>query len=531
MADPLRERRLGVYYTPDSIARALTRWALAGGATRLLDPSCGDGRFIRAAASELDTDDGQNVVVGVDIDEVAIRTLGRDCPPGVRLHVRSFFDVPAAACPDGPFGAVVGNPPFVRHHWQERELLERARDRATEAGATLTGLADLWAYFTVHATQHISLDGRLALVLPVAATQVDYAEAVFAFVKRNFARVELVVLQDRVFENAREQLVVLLATGRGGSTTTLHTAVVPSVGDLLNRLASSIPKRQQPTCAPDGVVLWKWHLIPSGARDLWAELSAASAAKPLGDCAQVRIGTVTGANGLFVRPADDSVLDLPGVRAHPVVASSRLLESAIWRNEDDDDAATKRGGGRLLIIGAAAPLKGRLRALLDDAESERIHDRHHCAGRNPWWALRDLDVPDAFLGYMGATPRRLVVNRSGAMCTNAVHRIAWHKGSLGGAAVSSWSSFFRLSAELYGRHYGGGVLKLEPSAAKRLPIVPDEGLGQSLEELDTHLRQRAERALTLADQLVASALGATPRDFERLAEAADVLAKVRRMRR
>jgi hypothetical protein len=531
VADPLRRRRLGVYYTPDSIALALTRWALAGGATRVLDPSCGDGRFVRAAGSELDMENGQNVVVGVDVDGVAIRTLRRDCPPGVRLHLRSFFDVPAAACPDGPFGAVVGNPPFVRHHWQEPELLARARERASEAGAALTGLADLWAYFTVHATQHLSLDGRLALVLPVAATQVDYAEAVFAFVRRNFARVELVVLQDRVFENAREQLVVLLASGRGGSTANVRTAVVASVADLLARLAGPVAKHGEEADAPDGVVLWKWHLVSRGARELWTELCAAPEAEPLGNCAKVRIGTVTGANNLFVRPADDPVLTSAGVRAHPVVASSRLLETPVWRNEDDDDAAMKRGGGRLLIIDGAVQPEGRLRTLLDDAENDNVHERHHCAGRKPWWALRDVEVPEAFLGYMGATPRRLVVNESGAVCTNAVHRIAWHQGSLHGAAVSSWSSLFRLGAELYGRHYGGGVLKIEPSAAKRLPVVPNDALGQALDQLDANLRRRPARGAGLADQLVALALGATARDLKRLAEAADALATVRRLRR
>src|SRR4051794_8129822 len=124
---------------------------------------------------------------------------------------------------------------------------------------------------------------------------------------------------------------------------------------------------------------------------------------------------------------------------------------------------------------------------------------------------------------MGTTPRRLVVNASGTLCTNAVHRISWRQGSLRGAAVSSWSSFFRLSAELYGRHYGGGVLKLEPSGAKRLPIVPAGTLGQSLDKLDGHARQRPAQALALADKLVASALGATARDLKLLAEAADVL--------
>jgi adenine-specific DNA-methyltransferase len=217
MGDLVAARRLGVYYTPDDIALGLTRWALAGGATRVLDPSCGDGRFIRAAATLLADAAGPDVV-GIDVDEAAVRALRAQYVRGVRLDARSFFDLPPVACQGAPFGAVVGNPPYVRHHWQDSAVLESARNRAAEAGVTLSGLADLWAYFVIHATQHVALDGRLSLVLPVAATQAEYAQDVWNFVQHNFSHVELLVLQDRAFEHAREQPVVLLASGRRGAT-------------------------------------------------------------------------------------------------------------------------------------------------------------------------------------------------------------------------------------------------------------------------------------------------------------------------
>ena len=38
----------GGYYTPKPIARFLCRWVLAHRASTILEPSCGDGAFIRA---------------------------------------------------------------------------------------------------------------------------------------------------------------------------------------------------------------------------------------------------------------------------------------------------------------------------------------------------------------------------------------------------------------------------------------------------------------------------------------------------
>jgi adenine-specific DNA-methyltransferase len=532
-ADPAVARRLGVYYTPDRIARGLVRWALAGGADRLLDPSCGDGRFVKAASDELaDASLGGNpLVVGIDVDEDVVAALRADAAPHTRFHARDFFSVPSASCVDGPFGAVVGNPPFIRHHWQDGDVLERARERAAEAGVTLSGLSDLWAYFVVHATQHVALDGRLGLVLPVAATQVDYAREVISFLRRSFGRLELIVLQERVFADAREQAVVLLGSGRGGTTDDVRTAVAATVDDLLTRL-SARRRGGAPSDVPAGVVPWKWQLLSPEARSVWSQLGDEPGVSSLADLARVRIGTVTGANGVFVRPAEDPVFAEPGVRSVAVLSSSRHLEHAVWREKDHRVSGGQRSGGRLLVVAKDHVPTGLLGEIIDDAEADGVHERRHCESREPWYALTDLDAPDAFLGYMGASPPRLVLNAAGATCTNAVHRITWLGDDGRSAAASSWSSLFRLGAELHGRHYGGGVLKLEPAAAKRLPVVADAALADRVDTIDALTRgSQTAKARDLADRSVASALGASKTDMRLLGESAELLAGLRRVRR
>lgn len=41
----------GGYYTPPDLAAYLARWVAQGGASRILEPSCGDGVFFDALAS------------------------------------------------------------------------------------------------------------------------------------------------------------------------------------------------------------------------------------------------------------------------------------------------------------------------------------------------------------------------------------------------------------------------------------------------------------------------------------------------
>jgi adenine-specific DNA-methyltransferase len=85
----------------------------------------------------------------------------------------------------------------------------------------------------------------------------------------------------------------------------------------------------------------------------------------------------------------------------------------------------------------------------------------------------------------GLTPR-LVLNRSGATSTNAIHRVLWKRDLCPKQIVVSFlSSITQLSCEIEGRFYGGGVLKLEPSDAARVlvPLLPAPVTDKQYKEL------------------------------------------------
>lgn len=85
------------------------------------------------------------------------------------------------------------------------------------------------------------------------------------------------------------------------------------------------------------------------------------------------------------------------------------------------------------------------------------------------------------------TPR-LILNRMGAYTTDTAYRIR----TLGVSAEKLVGCFINpltaLSAELEGRHYGGGVLELIPSEIERLLIPLPEGAEVNLGELDAAIR-------------------------------------------
>src|SRR5207253_1074767 len=98
VAAPRLRQRLGVYYTPSSLADRMVDWALpdAGSA---LDPSFGGCSFLASAITRLSNLGVRNpgaLVYGVDVDEAAmpyaecLRTAG--LPTGNAL-IRDFFDI------------------------------------------------------------------------------------------------------------------------------------------------------------------------------------------------------------------------------------------------------------------------------------------------------------------------------------------------------------------------------------------------------------------------------------------------------
>ncbi|MEX1278846.1 MAG: hypothetical protein WEI16_07330, partial [Chloroflexota bacterium] len=139
---------------------------------------------------------------------------------------------------------------------------------------------------------------------------------------------------------------------------------------------------------------------------------------------------------------------------------------------------------------------------------------------------------DAFLPYMSHNAPRLITNDVGAVSSNLVHGVTLLTDRLDRRAVValSLSGLWALSAEVEGRAYGGGVLKLETKEAERL-LLPaiDDGQQRELIALFHRLdelvrnghRRRASEAVDVVLRL----------DHDVLTAAADVLLARRQGRR
>src|SRR5438445_12557741 len=98
---PSPQKELGQFFTAPEVARTLVQWVVKAPQDRLIDPSCGDGEFLKC----------HRKAVGIDIDRR--HTLqARSRAPWALVHEGDFFLW--ASRTGERFDAAAGNPPFSR---------------------------------------------------------------------------------------------------------------------------------------------------------------------------------------------------------------------------------------------------------------------------------------------------------------------------------------------------------------------------------------------------------------------------------
>lgn len=467
----LRKAR-GAFFTPPALSRYVAEWAIRTPDDLVLEPSCGEAAFLLAAGERLAALRGASPkprqLSGVELHAASATQAQRELRAASlsgSVTTGDFFHFTPRACYD----AVIGNPPYVRYQNFTGAARKVSRSAALAQGVRLTGLASSWAAFTVHAALFLRPGGRLGLVLPAELLSVNYAAEVRAFLMRRFARVRLVLFEERVFPEVQEEVVLLLAEGEGPTD---HCELVQVPDALaLERLDLATYSWQPPK---DGGK-WTPALLSTDALEVYRAVESDADFTTLSAWGRVTLGSVTGRNDFFALTAarmrelglqDSDVLPLspPGSK-HLRTAS---LTTSGWRRLADT------GAEAFLFWPRQEPSEA-AKAYIAAGETMRIHEGYKCRNRDPWWRVPLSPIADVFVTYMNANLVQLASNRVQVRHLNSVHGLVLsaEQRALGRdlLPLASLNSMTLLGSEIVGRSYGGGMLKLEPREAAMLPVT------------------------------------------------------------
>jgi adenine-specific DNA methylase len=476
----LRKQR-GAFFTPYAIAQHLADWALRGQGNSglVLDPSCGDGVFLVAAAERLRNEGRSGRLFGVDIHAGSLEQtklsldIGSSNPES-SLLLGDFFN----ELTPGQFGArlpfvdaVIGNPPFIRYQGQNLSSRQSGSAAALAQGVRISGLASSWAPLLVHSSAFLKPDGRIAMVLPAELLSVGYAEPIRQWLKRRFRSVHLVLFEELQFSGVEEQVVLLVARGTGGCNafTLHHVSNSSELKDLHIYDADAF--------APQAVGKWTDLLIPEEARGVLRRITDDSFT-PLSDYATCELGTVTGANSFFTM-SDATKREYKfqeGRQVQRCVPPGTKHLRGLHFTEAQWEQSRLDGLRVWMLNPTTNSQSGALATYLKVGVALKVPEAYKCTVRSPWWKPPVVEPPDLFFTYMSHIAPRLITNDCDATFVNSMHGVSlrpreqrWLKQAI---PVMSLNSVTLLGAEIVGRAYGGGILKLEPTEAAAMPL-PD----------------------------------------------------------
>lgn len=483
VADTAATRKArGAFFTPPQITRYLAEWAVRSAGDAVFEPSAGDAAFLVAATERLRRLGVERPELdGVEIHPASAATARRrvtEAGGKARIRTADFFDIaPAPTC-----SAVLGNPPYIRY--QDFRGTQRAQSRraALQAGVTLSALASSWAAFTVHAALFLRPGGRMALVLPAELLSVNYAAAVRKFLFDRFSSVELVMFDEQVFPGAEADVVLLLADGFGAGPS--GHAVIHRARNAESLTSELVQRHWSPVDPSDK---WVSGLIGNRPVDILHGLLDDGRFSTLEQWGDTTLGMVTGNNGFFalsparvaelgLRSADLLSLSPPGSgHLRGLTLSARQL------------AALGADGKSVHLFRPTGRLSAAAQRYVDAGHAAGVHLAYKCRVRTPWYQVPLVRPADLLLTCMNADTPRLVANRAAAHHLNSVHGV-YLRDPLAAVGrdllpLAALNSVTVLHAEMVGRAYGGGVLKIEPREADRWLVPSPELIAARATEL------------------------------------------------
>ncbi len=430
--------------TVDTMVQLLFRGRSPTTDNTVLDPGCGTGEFIEGIIRWCER---RRLplprITGVESDPRHLPALrakyGR--LRAVSIEHADFLEDGCTA-----FDYVVGNPPYV----PITELSEAEKARYRARYSTARGRFDLYLLFFEEALRRLTPGGRLVFITPEKYLYVETAGPLRELLARRHVEKILLVREDTFGE-----LVTY-------PTITVVSHVPPGRTQVVRRDGSTVTLKLPPRGDP-------WMPLFEGVASECAVLRLADL------CLRLSCGVATGADSVFVRPAE--ALD-PALRpfAYPTIAGRELAPATTDITPRYVMLIPYGVDGRLISLKQLGAFR---RYLVRDDVRRRLLART-CVKRKPWYAFHETPVlgdilrPKILCKDIGETPH-FWIDRSGEIVPrHSVYYIVPRES----AAIDVIVDYLRSSSahEWLRRNCqraAKGFLRLQSHVLQRLP-VPDD---------------------------------------------------------
>lgn len=520
----------GGYYTPKELAVFLSKWVAKIHPQKTLEPSFGDGVFLKTMSPLIDK---KSSIEGIELDSLEFdKVKKQNIANGNVINADFLSWYINNHSQKNTFDAVIGNPPFIRYQYLSNEDQKYSEEIFKNHDLKFTRHTNAWVPFIIASISLLKPGGRIAMIVPSEIIHVMHAQSLRTFIGENCKKILIIDPEEIWFENTLQGAVMLMAEKKNNSNEASGGLNIKQVKgkSFLNAdpedyfLNSNYSDRE--------ILSGKWTkaLLTEKEINLFDKIIELKEVYKFSDIADVSVGIVTGANNFFLVNNDTVDNYQLADYAHPMFGRSQHCPGVVYDNEQHEKNKVNKLPTNFLWfdVESAENLSKSASEYIKIGEKDELHLRYKCRIRDPWFK-----VPSVYSTTIGMLKRchnspKLILNKIDAYTTDTAYRIKTDIVNEKKLVYCFINSLTALCAEIEGRHYGGGVLELVPSEIRNLYIPIPKKTRQNLKKLNDLVNtQNMSETLAFQDQNILKDLGLSNEDIDIIYGAWDKLRKRR----
>lgn len=465
--DLLERNKLGQFSTPYPLASQICNHLthlIGDSVDTVLEPAIGTGVFYSAIQDSIKV----KKCVGYEIDDYYF-TPTASLWSGYNLKIinKDFL----VETPTEKFDLIISNPPYSRNHHIPTETKKKLSEKIyRNFGIDVSGLSGLYIYFVILSTMWLKEGGFSCWLIPSEFLTVNYGASLKQFLLNNvdLIRIHSFEAEDVQFSDALVSSSIIIFKKNKPSSNPIEFSWG---GSLDTPSAQSLIKRED----LDSNSKWNKDLLMHKidiSNDPYSRL---------GNFFIVKRGISTGDNGFFI--INEEIIKEYGIShsfVTPIAPPPRKLKTDILTSDCSKE-------DNLFLISCDLPLDiikekniGLYHYLNIGIEKE-VNLKANCKNRHLWYNCEKREKSPILVSYMGRdngkSSIRFILNEANATASNS-YLMLYPKDEFKHLFKDPtfirqiWITLKDIPKDIlraYGRVYGGGLIKWEPTELASIP--------------------------------------------------------------
>ena len=471
----------GSFYTPENLIEYMVSFIeKKQKPSRILEPSAGDGRFVKA----LQIFDSS--ITLIEYDQKKVLELRKKYKNKCNIHQADFNRY--AYKNKEKYDLIIGNPPYISKKNMDSKMRQSSEKIIESFNLSKDLFQNIWVAFILSSIKLLDKYGCIFFVLPFEFLQVQYAEKLRIFLEKKFNVIEITTFEKKIFDAIEQDVCLVYLANVRQQEAYIQYRTLKNIESRVE-IFSSIIKRNKP--------LKKWSNCILNDEETEKLFSISNKFKKVEEFGEISPGIVTGANNYFILSNKDYLANRINKKCRlSIIARSKdVKDCLLFKLEDYKELL--HSTSKIVMINTNGLKddyfsKG-LKAYIMEGEEKGINKRYKCSIRKRWY-----DVPIIQKGNVCFFKRysflpRIVVNRADIYTTDVAYNIRFYNDYQPESfAFCFYNSLTLALCEYEGRFYGGGVGELVPTEFKLLVIPYKIIEEEKINKLDKMFRDKSE---------------------------------------